>query len=528
MKSTKNSFDDDESILEMIYFKEKFGTKNTILNNHKTIFNDNTNNNNNFKIILLSNKKSANYSKKSTNVFIDNDKITSNRILSNMIVNNSNSFNNTNQQIYELVVDTNKFHVKLKHLLDCIEYINNNTISITLNNENLVSYLNAFTIFGLDNLILNALDKLKSNLTNDCIFQFIKYISVITDQKFIIENCSVFKFNGKYELDELHKYVFWMINYIIIKKFNISVYNSDEIEFTEKNNQLNDDDNKSSKKYRDKIHLDKNFLTNLNFKNNKMILNNCLFLDSKDSIDLDLKFLSYLHADFCKKSSIYHVENNYFNTGKVLRQKSKEGLIHDYPHYFQMILDNDPTLQLFAVRMSENGNFLLSKNINNFNKFSEDYVGEIEANFWGTQFEIYDNGVEKGILENLPKCIFSERKLLGKIIYDTNIMGECPRYFKTELYTNSSDNTPVKHLIKNLDPEWNVKLNCYCLNFYGRVKKASARNFQMVFSDEQEDILLQHGKENSNEFNIDFREPFNYVTSFAHSLVSIGRKRIVS
>ncbi len=49
----------------------------------------------------------------------------------------------------------------------------------------------------------------------------------------------------------------------------------------------------------------------------------------------------------------------------------------------------------------------------------------------------------------------------------------------------------------------------------------------MIYTHDKDEILLQHGKENSNEFNIDFKEPFNFITAFAHSLVSIGRKRVV-
>ena len=102
-------------------------------------------------------------------------------------------------------------------------------------------------------------------------------------------------------------------------------------------------------------------------------------------------------------------------------------------------------------------------------------------------------------------------------------MGECPRYFDIVCYENGEN-----HKLSNLKPEWNEEMDCYCLNFYGRVKKASAKNFQIIYPEDPDYIVLQHGKVSRDEFNIDFREPFNYVSAFAISLISIGKKRVVS
>jgi tubby-related protein 1 len=102
-------------------------------------------------------------------------------------------------------------------------------------------------------------------------------------------------------------------------------------------------------------------------------------------------------------------------------------------------------------------------------------------------------------------------------------MGECPRYFKLEIHQNGE-----VHKMENLKPEWNDNLDCYCLNFYGRVKKASAKNFQIIYPDDPDNIIFQHGKVSKDEFNLDFREPFNYIYAFAVSLAAIGKKRVVS
>ncbi len=79
-----------------------------------------------------------------------------------------------------------------------------------------------------------------------------------------------------------------------------------------------------------------------------------------------------------------------------------------------------------------------------------------------------------------------------------------------------------------MPPKFNDQRGCYTLNFYGRVSKASARNFQLIETDgDEEEIILSHGKNHSNEFNLDFRAPFSQVTAFAVSLSAIGKKRVV-
>ena len=90
----------------------------------------------------------------------------------------------------------------------------------------------------------------------------------------------------------------------------------------------------------------------------------------------------------------------------------------------------------------------------------------------------------------------------------------------------------------NVPPKYNSSRGCYTLNFFGRVNKASARNFQLsrrAIDSEDEDeeevdeseFLLSHGKMSQNAFNLDFREPFNTIQAFAISLASIGKKRFV-
>ena len=46
----------------------------------------------------------------------------------------------------------------------------------------------------------------------------------------------------------------------------------------------------------------------------------------------------------------------------------------------------------------------------------------------------------------------------------------------------------------NKPPKWNEQMQAYCLNFNGRVTKASVKNFQLVSSDAPDHVILQFGK----------------------------------
>lgn len=421
-------------------------------------------------------------------------------------------------------------NIDIKQVTDCIELLINSEYKIDYTHNNIIQYLKAFTIFDIRERQDEAISQLLIKLNNENIIYFIKYVQSLYESS-LSSHYKQTHSNGNLSLDYLLTYTYWLASYLVVKTNNIAVIDISTIKFDKYcfDSIIKFNAGRLITFTQSSISIEKDELiykVNPKEKESNGIL-------SLNTIKCSLLMLKQVKLKYKEVMQYYYKENEYFNTGRVTRTRSSEGIINDYPHYYQLKLDNDPDLQMFAVRLNENSNFILSRSKANFNKHSEDYIGEIEANFWGTQFDIYDNGSDKALVEKIGTSIVDERRVLGKIIYETNIMGECPRYFRSELFTvtgQTQNGTPIiqKHDLKNLEPEWNVRMNCYCLNFYGRVKKASARNFQMIYPDDRDSIILQHGKENSNEFNIDFREPFNYVTAFAHSLVSIGRKRVVS
>lgn len=110
--------------------------------------------------------------------------------------------------------------------------------------------------------------------------------------------------------------------------------------------------------------------------------------------------------------------------------------------------------------------------------YGQNYVGILKPNFLGTSFEVYNNGFEEVIAKELPERFLPVRQKVALIEYDSNFFAEKPRSFRVSFFDfirNDEDTTT--HKFENLQPRYNQQRGCYTLNFYGRVHKASARNF---------------------------------------------------
>jgi len=88
-------------------------------------------------------------------------------------------------------------------------------------------------------------------------------------------------------------------------------------------------------------------------------------------------------------------------------------------------------------------------------------------------------------------------------------------------------------ILKNKAPRWHEQLQCWCLNFRGRVTVASVKNFQLVAAvephhdipvAEQEKVILQFGKIGKDIFTMDYRYPLSAFQAFAISLSSFDTK----
>ncbi|KAJ4917403.1 Tubby-like F-box protein 6 [Raphanus sativus] len=243
------------------------------------------------------------------------------------------------------------------------------------------------------------------------------------------------------------------------------------------------------------------------------------------------------------------------------------------------------------VRRATGMEFVISLSGNDFSRSSTSYIGKLRSNFLGTKFTVY---------ENQPPPVYSERsssnrKLppsmrvspwvsssthsynMASILYELNvlrtrgprrmqcIMNSIPVssiqeggqvHFPTE-FTNQGNKKNKKSMmdlctgnmggesvvkeplvLKNKSPRWHEQLQCWCLNFKGRVTVASVKNFQLIAAaaeagknmnipeEEQERVILQFGKIGKDIFTMDYRYPISAFQAFAICLSSFDTKPV--
>ncbi|XP_052156858.1 tubby-like F-box protein 3 [Oryza glaberrima] len=105
------------------------------------------------------------------------------------------------------------------------------------------------------------------------------------------------------------------------------------------------------------------------------------------------------------------------------------------------------------------------------------------------------------------------------------------------------DNGEIKErplVLRNKPPRWHEQLQCWCLNFRGRVTIASVKNFQLVAAPspppagaptpsqpgpaDPEKVILQFGKVARDMFTMDYRYPLSAFQAFAICLSSFDTK----
>jgi|UniRef100_A0A2N9GTE4 tubby-related protein 1 len=234
--------------------------------------------------------------------------------------------------------------------------------------------------------------------------------------------------------------------------------------------------------------------------------------------------------------------------------------------------------------------YIISLNSDDVSKGSSTYVGKLRSNFLGTKFTIYDAQPPRAGVK-VTKCrstrLVNLRQVsprvpagnypIAHISYELNVLGSRgPRRMhcvmdeiptsavepggvaptQTEFLLSSLDSFPALpffrsksnrtdsfrsgHLsgssegmlvLRNKAPRWHEQLQCWCLNFNGRVTVASVKNFQLVASSdngaagqEHENVILQFGKVGKDAFTMDYQYPISAFQAFAICLSSFDTK----
>ncbi|XP_031251383.1 tubby-like F-box protein 7 [Pistacia vera] len=229
---------------------------------------------------------------------------------------------------------------------------------------------------------------------------------------------------------------------------------------------------------------------------------------------------------------------------------------------------NDKGKFLLAARRYRCGahtEYIMSLDADDLSQGSNAYVGKLSSDFLGTNFTIYDSQpphsgakpsssrssrrfASKQISPQVPAGNFE----IGQVSYKFNLLkSRGPRRMVCTLKCPSSgetasdkylDNSEMKKsetavsgytVLRNKSPRWHEHLQCWCLNFHGRVTIASVKNFQLVATVDQsqpggkgdeETVLLQFGKVADDTFTMDYRQPLSAFQAFAICLTSFGTK----
>ncbi|EEF52593.1 tubby-like F-box protein 5 [Ricinus communis] len=248
------------------------------------------------------------------------------------------------------------------------------------------------------------------------------------------------------------------------------------------------------------------------------------------------------------------------------------------------------------IRRAASTDFRISFVGSDFCRTSNTYVGKLKSNFLGTKFTIYDSQPPHPTMQanckqhrkvhsiQVSPLVPARNYSIATVSYELNVLRtRGPRRMQCTMHSipvsaiheGGTAPTPTEFLacndeqippssiskrkepliefsttsvaesiepncgrkdplvLKNKAPRWHEQLQCWCLNFKGRVTVASVKNFQLVAAidpsqnvpaEEQEKVILQFGKIGKDIFTMDYRYPLSAFQAFAICLSSFDTK----
>ncbi|XP_020245873.1 tubby-like F-box protein 1 isoform X2 [Asparagus officinalis] len=239
-----------------------------------------------------------------------------------------------------------------------------------------------------------------------------------------------------------------------------------------------------------------------------------------------------------------------------IKRNKKNSTFYLYLSLTQTFMDKGKfLLAARRVRRGAHTEYIITLDADDLSQGSNAYVGKLRSDFVGTKFTIYDSHppftgakasssrtsrrfTSKQISPQVPAGNFE----IGHVSYKFNLLKsrgprrmfcrlQCPPSEESTKGEESSQ--PLSVVLRNKAPRWHEHLQCWCLNFHGRVTVASVKNFQLVAAPDpcqvsgvgdDETVLLQFGKAGDDMFTMDYRQPLSAFQAFAICLTSFGTK----
>ena len=247
----------------------------------------------------------------------------------------------------------------------------------------------------------------------------------------------------------------------------------------------------------------------------------------------------------------------------VEREKSLLGGKITYKCYLEAKDESKPRYIMTANKKKSSSTsyylFLCSDEADIDDRGSEAVIGKLRGlNAIGTKYSITDEGmstdktvVESMLLRELGYMAFEFDGGPSKIealIPSVNPVNSKACVWKPgcsdssqnrSIETRKDDNDLIK--LVNKQPQWDEKYGGHVLNFNGRVKVSSVKNFQLLMKsngkspvrstesqaksdDDASEIILQFGKVDKNKFSLDFQYPLSPFQAFALCIASMDGK----
>ena len=240
---------------------------------------------------------------------------------------------------------------------------------------------------------------------------------------------------------------------------------------------------------------------------NEFILNKKLVKSSKN-----LSNKKKINKSFSFRPQEYYDEWDDVNIEKWFKNKIKITNNEKNPKKKVYKLYSDDKNKSLLTAEKERGAYIIRNN--------EGIVAKIKWNIFSNHFKVYDD----------------KDNLIEEIIYNFNFKGWngptklqilIPKNATKKNSWSKNKNRKILNKMENKLPEYNDIFNVYVLKFIRRKVIPNEKNIQVIYSEYKEDnnnILLQFAQSDKKEFILDYKYPFNNITSFALGITSLSSR----